>query len=160
MSFCLLFCYINSVVRYQKTHGHTGAGWQSRIYRSWLSMRRRCQNPNDTNYPLYGGRGIYVCARWDKSFSSFAKDMGDMPEGYTLDRINTLGNYEPSNCRWATYKTQNRNQRSNKFTEDTVRIARHLRSRGFTYPQLSKIFRAHQMYLWELCYEKKYWNDV
>lgn len=77
-------------------------------------MMRRCYTSTNPNYPDYGGRGIHVCARW-RSFANFLADMGPRPTGarYTLDRINNDGNYEPLNCRWATYKQQNRNYRRN-----------------------------------------------
>jgi len=86
----------------------------SRIHRSWMSMRRRCEDHNHSAYANYGGRGIVVCARWQK-FENFAADMGPMPRGYTLDRIDVNGNYEPSNCRWASYKQQARNTRTNRL---------------------------------------------
>lgn len=80
-------------------------------YRSWKSMRTRCNNPNEKSYKDYGGRGITVCKRWD-SFVNFYTDMGERPEGdFSLDRIDNNGNYEPSNCRWATREQQNRNHR-------------------------------------------------
>ena len=89
-------------------------------YSSWRSMRKRCMNPNNPNYHLYGGRGITICDRWD-NFPNFIEDMGPKPEGYTLERLDTNGNYEPDNCVWATLETQNRNRRffpCNSMKED------------------------------------------
>ena len=85
-------------------------------YRSWKDMRSRCNTPTDTDYKDYGGRGIKVCARWD-DFAAFFSDMGERPASHTIDRINVHGDYEPSNCRWATAKTQNNNKRSNHLIE-------------------------------------------
>lgn len=97
-------------------HGHDRAGGVvSQTYDTWRCMRRRCEQPSNNRYYLYGARGITVCARW-QSFENFLEDMGERPAGKTLDRINTDGNYEPSNCRWATMKEQaaNRRARANK----------------------------------------------
>lgn len=74
-------------------------------------MIQRCENVNRHKYRLYGGRGITVCARWRHSFLAFRADIGERPPGRTLDRINNNGNYEPSNCRWATAVQQRRNRR-------------------------------------------------
>lgn len=80
-------------------------------YDAWYGMITRCTKPNCRSYPYYGGRGIKVCDRWLK-FENFLADMGRRPgNGYSLDRKNNDGNYEPGNCRWATKTEQNRNRR-------------------------------------------------
>ena len=86
------------------------------IYRVWNSMIQRCTNPNLDNYNRYGGRGIKVCNRWLK-FEFFYADMGDKPEGFSIDRIDNDGNYEPKNCKWSSMKEQQRNTRRNRFIE-------------------------------------------
>lgn len=83
-------------------------------YKSWVSMLWRCRDPRDASYPRYGGRGITVCDRWEPrrggSFLNFLADLGERPEGMTLDRRNGDGNYDPGNCRWATIAEQNANR--------------------------------------------------
>lgn len=81
-------------------------------YRSWIAARNRCNNPSHHAYDRYGGRGIKFCERWD-DFMLFLKDMGERPDGMSLDRIDNDGNYEPGNCRWATRGQQGSNKRNN-----------------------------------------------
>jgi hypothetical protein len=92
-----------------KKHGMTG----SREYHSWDSMIQRCENQNNTRYMDYGGRGVTVCDRWH-DFTEFYADMGDRPEGATLDRIDNSLGYSPENCRWSTFSEQQSNRRKYK----------------------------------------------
>ena len=86
-------------------------------YRSWQCMIRRCYDVRNTSYPRYGGRGIEVHDAWKDSFIAFLADMGERPPKHTLDRIDNGRNYEPENCRWATWQTQQRNRQNNRMIE-------------------------------------------
>lgn len=107
-------CYTVDVTRQRSTtHGNTANLKRTPEYESYRNMLARCFRKSSEKYPIYGGRGITVCERWRSSFQAFLEDMGKRPApGLTLDRKDTDGNYEPSNCRWATAKTQGRNKRA------------------------------------------------
>lgn len=108
------FCSISCGLRMRETrHGHSLHNRQSRTYHSWANMKDRCNNPRSPKYYLYGGRGIQVCDRW-LQFDNFLADMGERPEGMSLDRIDGSGNYSPDNCRWATPVEQQNNLRTNR----------------------------------------------
>lgn len=95
-----------------KKHGFCFDGEITPEYRAWCSMKTRCFNKNRSEWMRYGGRGITVCKRWKESFKNFFYDMGTRPsEKHSLDRIDTDGNYEPSNCRWATQSEQASNKK-------------------------------------------------
>lgn len=96
-------------------HGHARYGKApTRTYYSWVSMRDRCYNVTRDSYLGYGAKGITVCDRWRFSFANFLADMGERPLETSLDRIDSLGNYELGNCRWATRQEQADNTRKHK----------------------------------------------
>lgn len=105
---------IEHAAQLNRSHGHTRKGAKCRTYIAWKGIFRRCFNSNEPQWKDYGGRSITVCERW-RDFRNFLADMGEKPLGMTLERINNNGNYEPRNCKWATYKEQNRNKRSNRM---------------------------------------------
>jgi hypothetical protein len=86
-------------------------------YRTWIAMVRRCTKRTDQAWVKYGGVGITVCDRWINSFENFFEDMGERPNGMTLDRINPFNGYAPDNCRWADPKTQANNTKQ-KFLKE------------------------------------------
>jgi len=107
---CLFMERITKMGKKSKTHGMKG----TRIYSIWNGMKQRCTNKKVKEYKDYGGRGIKVCERWLK-FENFYEDMGDIPKGKTLDRIDNNGNYCKKNCRFVSMKIQCNNRRNNHF---------------------------------------------
>jgi hypothetical protein len=109
---------LNNETRKVSMRGNTHAKVHSLskhpLYPTWSTMKQRCINPNQGKYALYGGRGIKVCDEWMNSFPKFLEDMGERPEGCTLNRIDNDGNYCKDNCEWATHSDQNRNRRAYK----------------------------------------------
>lgn len=106
-----------SAIKRNTEHGMSG----TKIHLIWISMIQRCNNPNCKSYPLYGGRGIEVCTEWKNDFLAFYNYVSTLEhcgeEGYTLDRINVNGDYEPGNVRFADAKTQTRNRRNTVIVE-------------------------------------------
>lgn len=95
-----------------KTHGKS----RTPEYRSWSNMLRRCYDSRCDQYSNYGGRGISVCERWRHNFQNFLNDLGERPANTSLDRIDVNGQYELSNCRWASINTQAINKRKHIVT--------------------------------------------
>jgi hypothetical protein len=112
-------CLLRETVKNRMTtHGHASDYRVTPEYKCWRGIKQRCLNKNDRKFALYGGRGISICDRWKNSFEHFLEDVGFRPTpGHSIDRINTNGNYEPTNCRWATISEQNNNMNSNRFVE-------------------------------------------
>lgn len=120
------------------------------LVNTWAQMKARCDNPRAISFKNYGARGIKVCARW-QSFPNFLADMGERPPGTTLDRINNDGDYEPSNCRWATLREQRASSRvrgervrTARLTERMVREIRALRARGLTQQKIADLYDVDQ----------------
>jgi hypothetical protein len=106
-------CYGKERSKNQIVHGHArsrGGDKPTPTFNAWRTMLQRCTNPNEGQWENYGKRGIKVCDAW-LQFENFLADMGEKPEGTSLDRIDVNGNYEPSNCRWANPKQQSLNKR-------------------------------------------------
>lgn len=113
----------------------------TKIYHVWLDMKQRCQNPNNSRYANYGGRGIQVYNKWNEDFSVFLEYVSELPhyaeKGFTIDRIDVNGNYEPGNIRWTDMMTQASNKTSNHYITDTdgesLTIAEYARKYGMNY---------------------------
>lgn len=122
-------------------HGHGRRGMKSPTLGSYHAMITRCENESRAGYRNYGGRGIAICARWRESFMNFLEDMGERPEGTSLDRFpDGDGNYEPGNCRWATRQEQGQNTRRTIATPQIVAEIRHRHTNGESYSQLAIAF--------------------
>jgi len=98
-----------------RTHGMS----RSPTHKTWEAMKSRCLNINNPKYQYYGLQGVEVCEKW-MDFEGFLADMGERPEGLSLDRINPFGNYEKENCRWADVKTQRQNTRRHAMKESLL----------------------------------------
>lgn len=134
-------CRVNGKVRRYitghrgRTHGCAGRGARTKTYQSWYAMKARCLNPKNTKYEYYGGRGITVCDRW-MTFENFLADMGERPEGKSIERIDNNRNYEPSNCCWIDRKLQQGNTSKNTFITHegrTMTLAQWARHLGVPY---------------------------
>lgn len=125
-----------------RTHSHASGGKVSPTYRVWCAIKDRCLNPNSkTSYPKYGGRGITICDRWRDSFEAFLEDMGERPEGTSIDRIDNNKGYEPGNCRWADKWTQSRNRRNVTLDMQRAEQIRDLLGIGACQRKIAKAFK-------------------
>lgn len=129
---------------------------RKRLFQCWSDMKQRCSNEKTSNYKDYGGRGITVCQRWLDSFDTFCLDMGEKPPNTSLDRIDVHGNYEPSNCRWATQLEQQNNRRSNRLiTLDGTTLTARQWSKKLGLSEATISYRALQGYPPEMMLSKE-----
>lgn len=107
-------CLAREITASRGTHHASGTP----LYQTWRGMIERCENPESSQFHLYGGRGIKVCRRWRESFEAFRDDMGPKPTiAHQIDRIDNSRDYEPGNCRWATPRENSANTRRNVVLE-------------------------------------------
>ncbi len=102
---------IEEMIARQSVHGQARKCAETPEYQTWKGLKRRCLDPKHKDFAMYGGRGISVCSRWLNDSPAFYADMGSRPYGTSIDRIDANGNYEPLNCRWASFKAQVENRR-------------------------------------------------
>lgn len=108
------------VLKKNLTHGQSFKDKTTKEFTAWMNIKNRCYNINNKSYKNYGGRGIKICDRWLNSFENFYSDMGESPSSsHSLDRYpNNDGDYEPTNCRWATLEEQAGNKRNNRWLQN------------------------------------------
>ena len=128
------YCSNNCALRKTNlTHGQS----YTREYRAWVSAKSRCYTPSHKNYATYGGRNIKMCAEWKDDFPAFFAHVGAAPtDKHTLDRIDSNGDYEPGNVRWATQQEQNNNRRDTLMVHvkgEDISLADLARKYGLVY---------------------------
>lgn len=156
------------------THGQA----HNPTWNCWISLRSRCEDPNNNRYARYGGRGIKVCERWS-SFENFYADMGERPSlEHSIDRLDTDGNYEPGNVRWATRKEQARNKSTSRMlewagmrlslaewcerAEVNYSFVQARLDHGWTWPQALYLPKGHRFKRWKRAGArgKKIWDNI
>lgn len=140
------------------THGHCKGRTRPDTYSAWAEMSSRCTNPKVEGYPHYGGRGIKVCERWH-DYENFLSDMGERPEGMTIERIRVNGDYEPRNCIWANAETQANNTRRNVLIwtgENYTTLARFAKAYGIPYHRFYHQYKTKGIPIEQILLEGNY----
>lgn len=141
--------------RMNRKHGQSTTA----TYASWRDAKARCYNPNVHSYPHYGGRGIGMCERWRNSFEAFLEDMGQKPDGLTLERENNDRDYEPGNCVWATRRDQSQNRPAfNRLNRKTAADVRRRLRAGESVEALAAEFGAARSTIQNVG-DGKSWNE-
>ena len=139
-------------------HGDSANRQCSPEYIAWCSMKARCDNPNNTDFKNWGGRGIAYCARW-KEFPNFLADMGRKPTSrHTLGRRNNDGNYEPGNCQWELRTIQGQNRRGVRLTMDKAKEIRSLYHQGVGGYVIADRFGVNYRTIYDILWNKT-WKE-
>jgi hypothetical protein len=142
----------------KKNYVHGESHKETKEYRTWNKIKGRCYCKTDLKYHDYGGRGISVCDRWINSYDNFLSDMGRCPrDKYSIERINNNGNYEPSNCKWATRKEQAQNKRTTIYLEMdgiTLTMKAWCEKLGLRYDQVRRQTQIYKKTLKEIMDKK------
>lgn len=142
-------------------HGYSKAGKNPHpVYKIWEAMIARCENPHSRSYKYYGAKGITVCDHWRHSFPAFLADMGERPSlDHSIERIDSDGNYEPTNVIWATRTEQSRNRPNYvKHSIETARMIRALYATGITMQAIADQFGVTKQSVW-LIIHNKVWKE-
>lgn len=145
----------NSCGCLQIKYGHSANGSVSGTYGSWAAMMERCHNPKNKNYRAYGAKGVTVYGKW-QTFAGFLEDMGEKPDGWSIDRIDPFGDYEPSNCQWLPAEV---NSRKHRYHRLNVELASTLKSRfllGQNQADMAREFDLSQALVSSVCTGKNW----
>lgn len=149
-----------SIDSWKVKHGHfIGTKKCSKTYMVWSSMKSRCNNKNHHAYNSYGGRNIKICNRWN-DYVNFLEDMGDKPEGLSLDRIDNNGDYSLDNCRWATRSEQQRNKKNTRLNEIAVKVIRYMfEVKGYGHTRIGRAMNLTREHIRDIV-TYRIWREV
>ncbi len=151
----ITMCSLCRKTRIDGRHGCAG----TTSHTAWLNMRQRCTNPNHMLFKHYGNRGIRVCQEWLDSYKPFMSDMGEQPEGMTLERVDNNQGYFPWNCKWDTQQEQSQNTRRIKLSRDSVQVIRLCHKLGVEISVLAGEFNIESSGV-RLVLDGKTWSNI
>jgi hypothetical protein len=153
-------CYNKELLK-NNNHGFKHGMRNSKEYSCWIDMKRRCHNINHSDYDIYGKRGILVCDRWLKSFENFYEDIGPRPldDDYSIERIDVNGNYEPTNCKWASREDQIINRRTTKIKgkKEADHIRKEYSTGEFTTTEIADYYNCDRITISDIL-QNKTWD--